>query len=132
MREASVSAHDVADLEKLLVAQQRERAKLIAFGSLYPMVGDIAPIAETGDLANKYKATTCIDEVHAVGLYGARRGGVCEREGLMDRIDVFDFEGTLTRLWGTRRIYCSQRGDCRRRPFLCPSVYFQRHPAANG
>ena len=72
--------------------------KLVAFESVYSMDGDIAPIADICDVADKYGALKYIDEVHAVGMYGARGGGVCEREGIMDRLDVI--EGTLGKAFG--------------------------------
>jgi len=91
--------NDVAHLEELLAAEPRDRAKLIVFESLYSMDGDIAPIAEIAALAEKYNALTYLDEVHAVGLYGARGGGLSEREGLAARIDVI--EGTLAKGFGS-------------------------------
>ncbi len=91
--------NDVDHLEALLVAAGRERNKLIVFESLYSMDGDIAPIARIVELAKKHNAMTYIDEVHAVGMYGPRGAGVCEREGVMGEIDVI--EGTLAKGFGT-------------------------------
>jgi 5-aminolevulinate synthase len=97
--EKTVFAHsDLSDLEKKLKAYGNDRPKLIAFESLYSMDGDIAPIEGICDLADKYGAMTFIDEVHAVGLYGIRGGGVCEREGLMHRPTII--QGTLAKAFG--------------------------------
>ncbi|MFO1125404.1 MAG: 5-aminolevulinate synthase [Methylocystis sp.] len=90
--------NDVRHLEELLKAAGKRRAKLIVFESLYSMDGDIAPVAEIVALAEKYNALTYIDEVHAVGMYGDRGGGICQREGVEDRIDVI--EGTLAKGFG--------------------------------
>jgi len=97
--EKHIFAHnDVRDLEDKLRAIDPEKPKIIAFESVYSMDGDISPIKEFCDLADKYGAMTYLDEVHAVGLYGPRGGGVAEREGLMDRIDII--EGTLGKAFG--------------------------------
>ncbi|MEH0831338.1 5-aminolevulinate synthase [Anaplasma bovis] len=89
--------NDVNHLESLLI-KAGPGPKMIVFESLYSMDGDIAPIKEICDLADKYNAVTYLDEVHAVGLYGPRGGGISEREGLTDRISVI--QGTLSKAFG--------------------------------
>lgn len=97
--EKHIFAHnDPADLRRKLAALDPNRPKLIAFESVYSMDGDIAPIKEFCDIADEFGAMTYIDEVHAVGLYGARGGGISEREGLTDRLTLI--QGTLAKSYG--------------------------------
>ncbi|MBU0738260.1 MAG: 5-aminolevulinate synthase [Alphaproteobacteria bacterium] len=90
--------NDYKHLRELMAADDPAAPKLVAFESVYSMDGDISPIKEICDVADQFGALTYLDEVHAVGMYGPRGGGVAEREGLMDRLTVI--EGTLGKAFG--------------------------------
>ncbi|MBT4999752.1 MAG: 5-aminolevulinate synthase [Tateyamaria sp.] len=90
--------NDIIHLRELLSADDPLAPKIIAFESIYSMDGDFSPISAICDLADEFGALTYLDEVHAVGIYGAHGAGVCEREGLMDRIDIIN--GTLAKAYG--------------------------------
>ncbi len=95
--------NDVAHLKELLAAAPADAPKLIAFESIYSMDGDFGPLAKICDLAREYDALTYLDEVHAVGMYGTRGGGLAEAQGLADRIDIVN--GTLAKAFGVQGGY---------------------------
>jgi 5-aminolevulinate synthase len=102
--------NDLDHLEELLQSVPLDAPKLIAFESVYSMDGHIAPIGTVCDLADKYNALTYLDEVHAVGLYGPRGGGIAELEGVMDRVDVIN--GTLAKGFGVMGGYIAASKAC--------------------
>ena len=102
--------NDIADLERLLKETPSELPKLIAFESVYSMDGHISQVEKICDLAEKYNALTYIDEVHSVGMYGPRGGGIAERDGQAARIDIFN--GTLAKGFGVMGGYIAASRDC--------------------
>jgi 5-aminolevulinate synthase len=101
--------NDVADLERLLSEQPRGRPKIVAFESVYSMDGDIAPIAGICVAAKRHDAFTYLDEVHAVGLYGPKGGGIADRDAIMDQVDII--EGTLAKAFGVAGGYITGSRD---------------------
>ncbi len=106
--------NDVAHLRELIAADDPAAPKLIAFESIYSMDGDFGPIAELCDVADEFGALTYLDEVHAVGMYGPRGGGIAERDGLMDRVDIIN--GTLAKAYGVMGGYIAAS------PKMCDAI----------
>ena len=101
--------NDPADLERKLSRVDPSRPKLVVFESVYSMDGDIAPIAEICDVAQRYGALTFLDEVHAVGMYGPSGAGIAERDGIAARVDVI--QGTLAKAFGVMGGYIAASAD---------------------
>ena len=108
--EKQIFAHnDPGHLDELLGRYNDDRAKLVVFESVYSMDGDIAPIGELCDVARRHGALTFVDEVHAVGMYGPRGGGVAERDGVAGRVDII--QGTLAKAFGVMGGYIAASRD---------------------
>ncbi|UCH72603.1 MAG: 5-aminolevulinate synthase [Rhodospirillales bacterium] len=101
--------NDPEDLDRLLAADDPRAAKLVIFESVYSMDGDVAPIAEICDVADKHNAITFLDEVHAVGMYGPNGAGIAERDGVMDRVTII--QGTLGKAFGVIGGYIAASAD---------------------
>jgi len=106
--------NDVAHLRELIAADDPAAPKLIAFESVYSMDGDFGPIKEICDVADDFNALTYLDEVHAVGMYGPRGGGIAERDGLMGRVDIIN--GTLAKAYGVMGGYIAAS------PKMCDAI----------
>jgi len=102
--------NDLEHLESLLAEYERSVPKIIAFESVYSMDGDISPINDICDLAERNNALTYLDEVHAVGMYGPRGGGVADRDGVMAKVDII--EATLAKGFGLMGGYIASTAAC--------------------
>ena len=121
--------NDLAHLEELLAEAPADAPKLVAFESVYSMDGDISDIPGTAALAKKYGALTYLDEVHAVGMYGPRGGGVSERDGAADRYRHHRGHAGQG-VWGHGRLYRRRRRPGGRDPHLCRRLHLHHQPAA--
>ncbi len=123
--------NDAEDLDRKLAAIDPSRPRIVAFESVYSMDGDICPMREIVEVAEKHGAMTYLDEVHAVGLYGPRGGGVSEQEGLMDRITLI--EGTLGKAFGVMGGYITGSAALLRlHPLVLVGLHLHHGPAARG
>ncbi len=106
--------NDIAHLRELIAGDDPDVPKLIAFESIYSMDGDFGPIEALCDVADEFGALTYLDEVHAVGMYGPRGGGIAERDGLMGRVDIIN--GTLAKAYGVMGGYIAAS------PKMCDAI----------
>ena len=101
--------NSVADVDRILADYPRDKPKIVTFESVYSMDGDVAPVADYVAVAEKHGAMTFVDEVHAVGMYGRRGGGISERDGMSDRLTII--QGTLAKAFGVVGGYIAGKAD---------------------